>query len=94
MTLSLFLVQKQVNGLEPQWRHLVVVIEQDTFIPALYWFNLGRTVPIKLKDCLWDVKNQLNKQMTRGNKTFRPQDVSPLVVSPLFSTLVVSPPIP
>ena len=33
-----------------------------------------------------------------GNKTFRPQDVSPLVVSPLavsplFSTLVVSPPI-
>ena len=29
-----------------------------------------------------------------GNKTFRPQDVSPLVVSPLFSTLVVSPPIP
>ena len=32
-----------------------------------------------------------------GNKTFRPQDVSPLVVSPLvvsplFSTLVVSPP--
>ena len=36
---------------------------------------------------------------TTGNKTFRPQDVSPLVVSPLvvsplFSTLVVSPPIP
>ena len=34
-----------------------------------------------------------------GNKTFRPQDVSPLVVSPLvvsplFSTLVVSPHIP
>ena len=29
-----------------------------------------------------------------GNKTFRPQDVSPLAVSPLFSTLVVSPPIP
>ena len=34
-----------------------------------------------------------------GNKTFRPQDVSPLVVSPLvvsplFSTLVVSPPYP
>ena len=26
--------------------------------------------------------------------TFRPQDISPLVVSPPFSTLVVSPPIP
>ena len=29
-----------------------------------------------------------------GHKTFRPKDVSPLVVSPLFSTLVVLPPIP
>ena len=30
----------------------------------------------------------------KGNKTFRPLVVSPLVVSPLFSTLVVSPPYP
>ena len=37
--------------------------------------------------------------VSTGNRTFRPQDVSPLVVSPLvvsplFSTLVVSPHIP
>ena len=67
MTLSLFLVQKQVNGLEPQWRHFVVVIEQDTFIPALYWFNPGRTVPL-LMGCKESTK-QTNEECTGGDFT-------------------------
>ena len=33
-------------GFEPHWRHCVVVLEQDTFILAFYWFNPGRPVPI------------------------------------------------
>ena len=31
---------------EPQQRHCVVVLEQDTFIQALYWFNPGRPIPV------------------------------------------------
>ena len=31
---------------EPHRRHCVVVLEQDTFILALYWFNPGRPVPV------------------------------------------------
>ena len=27
------------RGFEPHRRHCVVVLEQDTFILALYWFN-------------------------------------------------------
>ena len=32
-----------------------------TFILAKYWFNPGRPVPIKLKDCWSDVKNQIEQ---------------------------------
>ena len=31
---------------EPHQRHCVVVLEQDTFILALYWFNPGRHIPV------------------------------------------------
>ena len=31
---------------EPHRRHCVVVLEQDTFILAKYWFNPGRSVPV------------------------------------------------
>ena len=34
------------RGLEPHRRHCVVVLEQDTFILAKYWFNPGRPVPV------------------------------------------------
>ena len=34
------------RGFEPQRRHCVAVLEQDTFILAKYWFNPGRPVPI------------------------------------------------
>ena len=34
------------HGLEPHRRHCNVVLEQDTFILAEYWFNPGRHVPI------------------------------------------------
>ena len=30
------------SGFDPQGRHCVVVLEQDTFILAEYWFNPGR----------------------------------------------------
>ena len=30
------------RGFEPHRRHCVVVLEQDTFILAYYWFNPGR----------------------------------------------------
>ena len=33
------------RGFEPHRRHCVVVLEQDTFILAQYWFNPGRPVP-------------------------------------------------
>ena len=36
---------------EPHLRHCVVVLEQDTFILAWYWYNPGRTFPVYLKDC-------------------------------------------
>ena len=31
---------------EPHQRRCVVVLEQDTFILAKYWFNPGRLVPV------------------------------------------------
>ena len=34
------------RGFEPHRRHCVVVLEQDIFILAKYWFNPGRPVPI------------------------------------------------
>ena len=34
------------RGFEPHRRHCVVVLEQDTFILAEYWFNPGRPVPL------------------------------------------------
>ena len=34
------------RGFEPHWCHCVVVLEQDKFILALYWFNPGRPVPV------------------------------------------------
>ena len=33
------------GGFEPHHLHCVVVFEQDTFILALFWVNLGRPVP-------------------------------------------------
>ena len=39
------------RGFEPHRRHCVVVLKQDTFILAKYWFNPDRHVPVKLKDC-------------------------------------------
>ena len=33
-------------GFEPHLRHCVVVLEQDTFILALYWLSPGRPVPV------------------------------------------------
>ena len=38
-------------GFETHRRHCVVVLEQDVFILATYWFNPGRPVPVYLKDC-------------------------------------------
>ena len=32
------------QGFEPDRRHCVVVLEQDTFILAKYWFNPGKYV--------------------------------------------------
>ena len=34
------------RGFEPHRGHCVVVLEQDTFILAYYWFNPGIPVPI------------------------------------------------
>ena len=34
------------RGFKPHWRRCVVVLEQDTFILAKYWFNPGRPVPV------------------------------------------------
>ena len=34
------------RGFEPHRRHCFVVLEQDTFILAKYWFNPGRRVPV------------------------------------------------
>ena len=36
---------------EPHWRHCIVVLEQDVFILAKYWFNPGRPALVSLKDC-------------------------------------------
>ena len=38
-----------------------------TLIIAKYWFNSGRPVPLKLKDCWWAVKNQIKQQQTNKN---------------------------
>ena len=40
------------RGFEPHQRHCVVVLEQDTFILAKYWFNPGRPVPVKIERLL------------------------------------------
>ena len=45
------------RGFEPHWRHCVVIFE--------YWFNPGRPVSVKLKDCSWDVKNQIKQTNVR-----------------------------
>ena len=34
------------RGFEPHRGHCVVVLEQDTFIPAYNWFNPGRPIPV------------------------------------------------
>ena len=34
------------RGFEPHRRQCVVVLEQDTFILAEYWFKPGRPVPV------------------------------------------------
>ena len=34
------------GGFEPHRHHCVVVLEQDAFILAKYWFNPGRPVPV------------------------------------------------
>ena len=34
------------RGFEPHRSHCLVVLEQDTFILAWYWFNPGRPVPV------------------------------------------------
>ena len=38
-----------------------MVFEQDAFILAKYWVNPGTPVPTYLKDCSWDVKNQIKQ---------------------------------
>ena len=53
------------RGFEPHRRHCVVVLEQDIFILAYYWFYPGRPVPVQLKDCWWDVKNQIKQTNTK-----------------------------
>ena len=50
------------RGFDPHLGHCVVVLEQDIFILAKYWLYPGRTVPVLLKDCWLDVKNQTNNQ--------------------------------
>ena len=37
-------------GFEPHRRHCVVVLEQDTFSLALYWFNQGGAITVILKE--------------------------------------------
>ena len=49
------------HGLKPHRRHCVVGLEQDTFILAYYLFNPGKPVPVYLKDCSWDIKNQIKQ---------------------------------
>ena len=49
------------RGFRPHRRHCVVVFDQDTFILPWYWFKPGRLAPTKLKDCWWDVKNQIKQ---------------------------------
>ena len=39
------------RGVEPHRLHCVVVLEQDTFIQAKYWFNPGRPISVQLKNC-------------------------------------------
>ena len=39
------------RGFKPHQRHCVVVLEQDSFILAYYWFNSGRLASVQLKDC-------------------------------------------
>ena len=34
------------RGFEPQRRHCVAVLEQDTFILTKHWFNPGRPFPV------------------------------------------------
>ena len=34
------------RGFEPHRPHCIVVLKQDTFILAQYWFNPGRPVPV------------------------------------------------
>ena len=60
---------------EPHRCHCVVVLERDTFILALYWFNPGRTVPVELKDCWWDVKNQIKQKYEKSMQKV-PSEVS------------------
>ena len=62
--------------------------------PSFLWQDLAAAKPPMTQSRVMP-----GQALVSGNKTFRPQDVSPLVVSPLvvsplFSTLVVSPPIP
>ena len=34
------------RAVEPHWHHCIVVLEQDTFILAWYWFSPERPVPV------------------------------------------------
>ena len=49
---------------EPHQRHCIVVIEQDTFTLAKYWFNPGRPILVLAERLLMGRKesNQTNKK--------------------------------
>ena len=47
------------RGFEPHRRHCVVVLEQDTFILAEYWFNPGR--PSRITERLLSGRKESNQ---------------------------------
>ena len=50
----------------PHRRHCVVVLEQDTFILALYWFNPGR--PSRITERLLSGRKESNQSNKQTNK--------------------------
>ena len=54
----------------------IVVLEQDRFILAYYWFNPGRPVPVELKDCSWEVKNQIKQNKNHSSSYDGPLYIS------------------
>ena len=58
----------RVRGFEPHWHDYVVVLAQDTFTLALYWFNPGRHGACLTERLLMGCKesNQTNKNKVRS----------------------------